>query len=137
MYEYHSALYDSVITRLRGLTGVLDLAPGPGGSRMSDYDQTSQIYQPELEDDFPGWIRSTVIALYPGAQIPSHVDVPIRPNLTCWHIPLQINSGCWAFHDGHWQQLLLGRVYQMDPTKPHGAGNWGDTVRLHLIVDTA
>ena len=57
------------------------------------------------------------------------------PNRRRYHIPLQINPGCWVFSDCVWQQLELGVVYEMDPTKPHGAVNWGDTVRLHLLID--
>ena len=101
---------------------------------MSDFQQTLAIYWPLLRDRFPGvWTSCTVIALYPGAQLQSHVDAPIVG--IRHHIPLQQNDGCWSFSEGDWRRLKLGAVYRMDPTKPHGAVNWGATIRLHLIVD--
>lgn len=138
MYERladNLSFWSSAVDDLLAAGRTLDIAPGPGGSRMSDAEVTIRIYRPLLTETFPGrWTGAALVALYPGAQIPSHVDAPIPG--TRFHIPLQINEGCWVFSDGVWQQLSRGAVYTLDPTKPHGAVNWGPTLRIHLLIDT-
>ena len=93
-----------------------DLAPGPGGSRITPLGQ--------------GW---NVVALYPSSQLVGHTDPPIKG--TRYHVPIQMNDGCWVFSGGEWRQLEVGHTYEMDPTEVHGAVNWGHTLRLHLMVD--
>lgn len=112
----------------------LDLSPGPGGSRI--------VPIPESERDaWAGCLgqwknsKAAFVALYPSSQIVAHCDPAIRG--TRYHVPLVTNHGCWSFSGGVWQQLEVGKVYQMDPTEIHGAVNWGTEVRLHLIVDVA
>lgn len=79
-----------------------------------------------------GWVR--LVGLQPSQQIVAHVDrEPIVARR--YHLPLRSNPGCWVFHSGGWQQLQIGRLYEMDPTRPHGAVNWGDTLRVHLLLD--
>ena len=77
--------------------------------------------------------HARIVALYPSCQLVKHCDPPIRGQRH--HMPLVLNDGCWVYHDGTWQQLEVGHLYQMDQTKPHGAVNWGDEVRLHLMID--
>lgn len=125
-------LSDDQIEALLTLSAKTDLAPGPGGSRINAPD-------PALANDlfpwnaFPSFHRLAFVALYPSSQIVAHADPPIHG--IRHHIPLQLNPGCWVFHDGTWQQLEVGQDYTMDPTQVHGAVNWGPTLRLHLIVD--
>jgi hypothetical protein len=103
----------------------VDIAPGPGGSRISAViTQTIPLFR-------AGTAR--LVALYPSSQIVAHCDPPI-PGLR-YHLPLQVNDGCWVFSDGTWQQLEVGVVYQMDPSLRHGAVNWGHEVRIHLMLD--
>lgn len=128
------AFWPSFVDDLLQARRPLDIEPGPGGTRMSDSALTIRIYGPLLKATFPGqWTYAALVAIYPGAQIQSHVDAPVIG--TRYHIPLQLNDGCWVFHDGTWQQLTVGAVYTMDPTKPHGAVNWGPNLRLHLLLD--
>ena len=112
-----------------------DGAPGPGGSRITPVvwhiEQCQAIVQ---EACGVTCARAQIVYLYPSAQIVAHVDPPIPGRR--YHIPLVVNDGCWVFSDGTWQQLEVGRVYQMDPTVVHGAVNWGTERRLHLMVDT-
>ena len=105
----------------------LDVAPGPGGSRISDASICAAL--------LPDWAhgRLQVVALYPSSQLVAHVDPPIDG--VRWHVPLAVNPGCWVFHGGAWQQLERGQCYAMDPTEIHGAVNWGETLRLHLVSD--
>jgi len=134
--EQPPRLPNTLIVALLGIASTLDLAPGPGGSRMSDLKDTQIFYQrPPLSDLLPGtWTYCTVIALYPSAQLVAHQDRYEIKGIR-HHLPLQVNDGCWSFHEGVWQQLEVGKVYTMDPKGVHGAVNWGATLRLHLIVD--
>ncbi len=126
------------ITRYQQIAARVDLAPGPGGSRFANFDQARAAFDHELGMLFQRPLAQiTVVALYPSAQIVGHTDHPDNVHGLRLHMPLQLNPGCWVFHDGTWQQLELGRSYAMDPTKEHGAVNWGATVRLHLVVDIA
>ncbi len=106
-----------------------DLAPGPGGSRITPIkDAPFEL----LGIDMPG--KAMFVVLYPSSQLVAHRDPPI-PDLR-YHVPIIVPPGNWVFHDGLWQQLVVGNIYQMDPTKEHGAVNWGSEIRIHLVVDT-
>lgn len=112
----------------------LDLQPGPGGSRITPLGKDLPLWQGQLQTIIPTpWHWAGVVALYPSKQISAHADPPI-PNIRI-HIPLIVNPNSWVFHDGSWQQLLVGALYEMDPTKVHGAVNWGPAVRRHLMID--
>lgn len=110
----------------QALIASVDLAPGPGGSRITPCGHVR----------IPHVCRGTgaLVALYPSSQLVAHCDPPIAG--TRYHLPLVTNEGCWVFHRGVWQQLQVGRVYMMDPTAEHGAVNWGTERRVHLMVDT-
>lgn len=130
--EHGSDVGRDAVAAVLDVARTLDLAPGPGGSRIT----------PIPLDRLPLLVglpialhRAAVVALYPSAQLVGHTDPPV-PNER-YHVPLDMNEGCWVFSDGVWQQLAVGHVYQMDPTKVHGAVNWGASVRLHLMLDTA
>ena len=126
----------SEIAGLLAKVANLDLAAGPGGTRMSD-DTSTRFYLQEalqIHPPFrPAWLYASVVAIYPGNQIQSHRDAPIAGRRL--HVPLQQNLGCWSFHDGEWAQLVLGQTYGIDPSLEHGALNWGSTLRLNLLVD--
>lgn len=133
MYHKVGTLADR-LEQLRSLTKSIDCAPGPGGSRCTDFKVTQDIYEPVLKDVFDGrWTRAMLVVLYPSSQLVAHKDPPIEG--TRYHIPLFVNDGCWTFHDGIWRQLEAGHVYIMDPTEVHGAVNWGHDIRIHLSID--
>jgi hypothetical protein len=125
MADWHVAQLLDLLTRM-------DLSPGPGGSRITPASVAlkAAIHRGEFASAVVH-----VVALYPSSQLVAHSDPPVTG--TRYHVPLVVNNGCWSFHDGTWQQLEVGTVYEMDPTKLHGAVNWGTEVRLHLIVDVA
>jgi hypothetical protein len=125
----------SQLEALGRLVGKLDVAPGPGGARIAPFGKYEADCWQILGLQPRTVVQTAVAALYQSRQISGHTDPPV-PNER-YHIPIQSNADCWVFHDGVWQQLELGRCYAMDPTKPHGAVNWGATVRLHLLIDTA
>jgi hypothetical protein len=129
------------VTALLALSRRVDLSPGPGGSRITPSGAVDDACRAVIADEGSqaqqlahAWGRSAFVALYPSAQLVAHTDPPVPHER--YHIPLDVNPGCWVLHDGTWQQLRGGGIYGMDPTQEHGAVNWGATVRLHLIVDT-
>lgn len=140
MYESQSwSLTDDQIAALKALVAKVDIAPGSGGSRITPIGEERMSALTSLLQ-IGGIGSASVVALYPSAQIIAHEDPPLRSTwnarpLTRHHIPLEVNHGCWVFHGGTWQQLLVGSVYAMDVTVTHGAVNWGATLRLHLMVD--
>ena len=123
-----------VVAKALALAHTLDLRPCGSGTCITPFPQTQALFEPLLRPYFPGrWTRAMVVGLWPSQQIVGHTDPPIQGYRT--HIPLDVNEGCWAFYDGLWLQPMVGHCYIMDPTKFHGAVNWGHTVRLHLAID--
>lgn len=95
---------------------------------------------PSQIDFFPSPKLAMVMMLKPGGYIPFHRDNPAEENglsgsLERFHLVIQTNQHCWNFHDGTWQRLDVGGVYQMDPFKEHASINLGDTMRVHFVVD--
>lgn len=76
-----------------------------------------------------------LMGIKPCGHIPFHTDRMDEQWQSRYHIVLQTNPQSWTYHDGTWQQLNMGGIYQMDPRKEHAAINLGSTVRLHLVVD--
>lgn len=134
------ALTPNDLARVREVVKALDLAPGPGGSRITPVPES--LHAAMLEAIGMGnYERVAVVVLYPSSQLVGHCDPPLPRSVrgvdpTRIHVPLDVNDGCWVFHAGTWQQLQVGHAYQMDPTQVHGAVNWGATVRKHLILDS-
>lgn len=122
------------VAHLLTLALSLNPQPGPGGSGMTPQSESRLLFESVLQPIFRGtWYACTVVGLWPSQQIPAHADAPILG--VRYHLPLQVNDCCWVFHDGVWQQLWEGGCYRMDPTKVHGAVNWGETLRLQLMID--
>ena len=137
MYQHRPDLVLPLTAHADLLSAILrlNIAPGPGGSRILDLMDAETEGIREVVRPIRMFQRLAVVGLWPSSQIVAHRDPPIA-----WirhHVPLQMNEGCWVFHDGTWQQLEVGKVYRMDPTQLHGAVNWGATLRLHLIVDVS
>lgn len=85
----------------------------------------------------PGkWQFSMLTKLEQGDSIPPHSDKPLAEGLTRYHFVLSTDPHSWCMHDGEWQQLQAGSFYTMEPTRTHAAINWGNTPRIHLVVDT-
>lgn len=136
------ALPADVIEQLRVfIRDHVDTKPLPGsdpGTRLTvlTVDQKMDVCRlvfPAL----PGIVGiATVIvaALQPMQQIPGHTDA-YNNGQRRLHIPVQMNDKCWVFNAGEWAHLTLGHAYEMFPTQFHGAVNWGDTPRWHLILD--
>ena len=136
MYVEQSWDVGERVGALVALSQRLDLRPGPGGSCATARRETESLFAPVVGDVFRGaWTGAMLVGLHPSSQIVAHRDPPIRGRRV--HLPLAVNEGCWVFHGGIWQQLTVGRGYQMDPAEEHGAVNWGSTLRVHLVIDLA
>ena len=120
MYHHLGSVERSTFAEMVDASTRIDLAPGPGASRITP-----------IGSRWGGF--ASVVAVYPSAQLVAHKDAPIAGFR--YHIPLDLNDGCWVFHEGTWQQLEVGHLYLMNPAQTHGAVNWGPTRRLHLILD--
>lgn len=141
MYLYHTPLPDPLFQAIK--TAVSPLVARYGltahASFMSEVEETKTACReilPALQEILPGpygWFR--LVGLRPSQQIVAHADPPIPGDR--YHLPILTNSGCWTFHAGVWQRLEVGSLYQMSPAEPHGAVNWGDTLRVHLLLDTS
>ena len=134
MYErLDTELTGGQIDALRALLPRIDLAPGPGGSRITPLGTLTDDVLAILGTGWGQVEHAAAVILYPSAQLVAHVDQPLpAPRL---HLPLEVNELCWSFSGGSWQQLAVGGVYAMDPTVLHGAVNWGATARVHLMLD--
>lgn len=120
--------------RLVKLSRTIPIDHSAGAYDTTPPDRTIAVYQPVLGDVFPGtWTNAMLVILLPGMMIPKHTDG--QPEHWRRHVVLQTNDSVWVYHDGQFQQLDRGGVYQMDPMKPHGALNWGGDPRIHLFVD--
>lgn len=134
--EHARPLSSEAVDGLLALSRRIDLAPGPGGSRITPLKPMELAVCFELVGDLwrVSWDKAQMIVLLPSQQLVAHTDPPLRGR-RC-HVPLAVNQGCWSFHAGVWQQLEIGHIYEMDPAQEHGAVNWGSTARLHLMIDT-
>lgn len=91
---------------------------------------------PELATVLPGeWVSSMLVIVRKGGNIPMHRDA--GEGSERYHLVLATNDRCWNFHDGDWQQLELGGIYTVDPTREHASINFGDSMRVHLVADVA
>lgn len=126
-----SALYTDEIADLLCIIEEMRLSTN-AGSLMSEF---PEYLLPRWPDLLPGrWVQTSLIGLWPSQQIVEHTDQSISPAIR-YHIPVQTNPGCWSLHGGVWQQLLPGVIYMMAPDEPHGAVNWGATVRWSVLID--
>lgn len=134
MYERLTpSLAPGQVEALQALLPQLDLAPGPGGSRITPLATLTDAALAIIGTAWGAGEHVAAIILYPSSQLVAHVDPPLpAPRL---HLPLAVNPGCWSFSDGVWQQLEVGGVYRMNPAVVHGAVNWGPTPRIHLMLD--
>lgn len=139
MYVYQDTLADHLFHDLTAALAPLIARYGftAGASFMSEVPETHEACRevvPHLRAILPGryrWFR--IVGLRASQQIVAHTDQPVVG--IRYHLPIQLNKGCWVFHGGLWQQLSRGSVYTMDPTVEHGAVNWGETLRVHLLID--
>lgn len=119
--------------------GRLSFQPVASGYAHVDRNQglVRELFRPPLSHLWPGdWPFCTVVRLDPGGHLPLHSDdCTHAPGCRRYHLVLRTNPGCWLFHGGAWQRLREGGVYAMDPRVPHGGVNWGDSPRLHLVLD--
>ena len=122
-------------SRLDGFTVAWTTAPGNYGTTVEHLGSIRDAFS-DVAEFIPGaWPYSMLTVLPPDGFIPFHSDVPSGSGLERFHLVLSTNERCWNFHEGSWQQLELGGIYSMDMRGEHASLNWGDTPRVHLVVD--
>lgn len=136
MYE-KVGQYRGDLNPLYELSSLPEYRDKPTGYQATDTSQEAlieELFRPHLELVFPGnWGKLMIVRLLPNGHLPVHSDGPIAGK---WHhLVLQNNEHCWNYHDGNWQQLEVGYIYQMDATLPHGSINWGDKPRVHFLIE--
>lgn len=118
----------------------------------------SGIYMAELQGVIPKWIKNhplwnavleiqdlsggvaqavMVNKLEPKTHVPVHVD-----EATGWrrfHLPLQTNEFAWWWDETNGEVFMEPGFWYgpVDVTKPHKVGNYGNTDRIHLVVDVS
>ncbi len=108
-------------------------APSNYGTTVDHLIAVRDAFQKDV--DLPGeWVRSMLVVLKPDSFIRLHSDLP-NGKVLRHHLVLQTNADCWSLHGREWQQLELGGWYTMDETVAHASVNFGQTDRIHLVVD--
>lgn len=132
-----TVISDATIRRWRSMALDLGAAHPSSASGFTNAADTLAMLRSDAEfvSLFGAADRAQFVSLLPSQQIVAHCDQPIAAGLTRWHVPVATNSGCWSFSVGTWMQLEIGRRYSMVPSEEHGAVNWGDEVRINLLVD--
>ena len=82
-------------------------------------------------------IRAIIVKLLSGKSIRPHID---RGESFSYckriHIPIKTNDECFFTVGDDKRNLLLGEVWEINNDKKlHSVDNFGDTDRIHLIVD--
>lgn len=146
MYHQHDRrINPATLERWRDYARRMGADKPIAASAMSNDLPTRALFGDDLATIFQTpWEWVTVVSLAPSQQIVAHRDQPLANGLKRFHVPFLTNKGCWVYHWGlerdpygqeKWQRLEKGWVYEMDPAGLHGAVNWGETMRLHLMID--
>lgn len=70
--------------------------------------------------------------LPPGAWVPWHADTG-----HVVHLALTTNPLAYVYVQHTTWHFGVGECWEFDASKPHSAGNWGATERVHVILDVA
>lgn len=83
-------------------------------------------------------MRAILVKLTAGKSIRPHVDMVGFSLVVCRriHIPIQTNDECYFTVGDDKRNLKLGELWEINNDKKmHSVENFGDTDRIHLIVD--
>jgi len=80
--------------------------------------------------------RIMLAKLPPGSRIPLHIDANAAANYPHKiHIPIQTNDKAYFFVDKTTYHFAEGYAYEVNNKTRHGAVNFGETPRIHLIFE--
>jgi len=84
-----------------------------------------------------GYFPRVMLAnMLPGSVIPDHTDGSTRGWIAHKiHIPLITNNKALFFVKGVTYQFVAGDIYEVNNGAMHGACNYGNTKRIHLIFE--
>jgi hypothetical protein len=83
-------------------------------------------------------MRALLVKLTAGESIRPHVDIVGFSLVICRriHIPIQTNKDCFFTVGDDKRNLKLGELWEINNDKQrHSVDNFGETDRIHLIVD--
>lgn len=83
-------------------------------------------------------MRAILVKLTAGKSIRPHVDIVGFSLVVCRriHIPIQTNDDCFFTVGDDKRNLKLGELWEINNDKKmHSVDNFGETDRIHLIVD--
>lgn len=99
------------------------------------YDLLERVLEPVLAQ-LPGADRVRLARMKPGTMIPEHIDASAYFDLMHRvHVPLLTNPGTVFKFDTDYLWMRHGEVYEIDNKRMHGVVNFGDTDRIHMVVD--
>jgi hypothetical protein len=87
---------------------------------------------------FPDYIkiRGEVATLLPGVKVRLHYDDRwFHENCRRIHVPLVTNDLCEQHFEDRKYHLEYCKIYEINNRMLHGAANYGNSVRIHLILD--
>jgi len=119
---------------LQGVRGNPDIFYG--ARKGSDMDHTEDEFR-EFHFDMPytnkiiedlGLVRTRVMIIEPKSCLTYHTDPSKRI-----HIPLITNEKCFFMENLTARHLELGKIHEVDTTKPHTSINASTKRRIHLV----
>lgn len=87
---------------------------------------------------FPGYVkvRGEIATLLPGVELPLHTDIVwFHKYCRRIHIPIITNKDCYQQFENRTSHLEFAKIYEINNRIMHGAGNLGNSQRIHLILD--
>lgn len=80
--------------------------------------------------------RVMLVNLKAGGIITEHKDEgEYAAMFRRYHLPLITNPNCHFYSQGEGYVLKAGNLYELENKKEHSVLNYGDTARVHLIMD--
>lgn len=91
----------------------------------------------DLEKIYSGKVgRATIVKLPPNSLVFPHEDPYVYPNVIHRiHVPIITNDSVFFSVYDSTKNLLAGEAWEVNNAKLHGCYNFGNTDRVHLIVD--
>jgi aspartyl/asparaginyl beta-hydroxylase (cupin superfamily) len=109
------------------------------GSPMYRNTEAYDLIREPLEavlKQLPGADRVRLANLRAGGKIPQHVDAAPYFNLQHrLHVPIITNKHVFFDVNNSIKRMMEGEVWEINNIVPHGVYNFGNSDRIHMVVD--
>lgn len=129
----------SVIALRSAKDSPLEIYPDPTATA---YESTKMYerctYVPEVLEQFECELETVrLLRLTPGAKILEHRDymLSIDDGVARIHIPVETNPGIEFRLNGQLLEMREGEAWYLNFNLPHSVYNYGETTRVHLVID--